>query len=353
MEMNNKFFVVLLLIVILLGCSKSGSEYKPSGEKTNIRKPMSWGHKQTIYIFADDNVWKYAETPLRESLERFWFTVRNESFFDIKRAKFEAIEQFYKFNNLIFLCDLESNEEVSKYIKEKVGKKVVNEVKANSIGMYPANNLWANDQFILFLIGDNERNLLSFNILQANKTFELFRDKLYQRIAAKIYKMKIHTDNFFNGLSWKFKLPMNYVLYKKDKDFISFLARQRKKADRFISVYSEKMAEDNIGKEWLKERRSELVWKYYDEDEFSESDIRIERGKLNEHKCWKLSGRWQNKKYAVGGAFQSFAFYDEKTKSAFLIDNSVYYPEGDKIPSLIELEVISRTFQIKEERGKE
>ena len=346
--MKNRICVVLISFIMIFGCSRSGNEkeYKPAGIKTDIHKPMSWGHQQTIYIFADDNVWKYAETPLRESLERVWFTVRNEQYFAIKRAKMEAIEQFYKFNNLIFLCDLESDEAVSEYVKKKVGGKTIAEIKVNSIGMYPVNNLWANNQFILFLIADNERNLLNFNILQANKTFELFRDKLYQRIAAKIYKMKIHTDNFFSGLSWKLKLPKNYVLYKKDDDFISFLARQRKKADRFISVYSEKMDENRISKEWLKEKRAELAWKYYDEDEFSQSDIRMERGKLNNYKCWKLSGRWQNKKYAVGGAFQSFAFYEEETKTAFLIDNSVYFPEGDKIPSLAELEMISRTFEI-------
>jgi len=50
----------------------------------------------------------------------------------------------------------------------------------------------------------------------------------------------------------------------------------------------------------------------------------------------------------VGGAFQSFAFFDENSERAYLIDNSVYYPEGSKLEALIELEIISSSIVIKD-----
>ena len=346
--MIRKILILFFLLVIITGCSSREDRYKASGKMIDPGKPISWGHQQTIYVFADDNVWKYAEKPIRQSLERFIFTTENEKIFEIKRAPIHSIEQFYKFNNLIFLSHLESNEPVSNYVKEIMGSQIEQEIIANSVGMYPKENIWANDQFVLFLLGDNERNLLKLNILQANKTYKLFKDKLYERISGQVYKSPVYSDKSFAIYPWEIKLPKNYVLYKKDKNnFISFIARLRNSPDRYFSVYFEKIEKKEVGKEWLKKARAEIAWKYYDEDEFKKEDIRIEKILLGKYKGWKLSGRWQNKKYAVGGSFQSFAFYDEDTKAAYLIDNSVYFPEGLKLAALIELEVISRTFKIK------
>ena len=75
--------------------------------------------------------------------------------------------------------------------------------------------------------------------------------------------------------------------------------------------------------------------------------MRTEKAKIAGHNGWKISGMWINKKYTVGGAYQTFAFYDERTKRAYLIDNSVYFPEGYKLDALIELEVISNTLRLK------
>ena len=85
----------------------------------------------------------------------------------------------------------------------------------------------------------------------------------------------------------------------------------------------------------------------YDEDEYVEENLRSRKYQFAGFSGWRIDGTWMNKKYTAGGAFQSFAFYDEETQQAFLIDNSVYYPEGFKLDALIELELISETIQLK------
>ncbi len=339
-----KILFLLTAIFLIFGCGEKKEE-KSSQQKLDPRKPMSWGHQQTIYVFADENVWKYAKSHLQKNLERFHFTTTNEKIFEIKRAK--NIEQFYRFNNLLFFCDLEATTEISEYVKDIISKKIITEVKENSVGIYPKNNLWANDQFVLFLLGDNERNLLTLNIEMANEVYSLFREKLLERISRQVYQTKIYSQQEFADLSWKLKLPKSYVRYKKDENFLSYLARLRNKPDRYISVYWEDIDEKDFGKDWFHKKRADLAWKYYDEDEFDKKDAKSEKIKFLGQTAWKLSGRWQNKKYAVGGAFQSFSFYDKKTQKAYLIDNSVYFPEGDKLPALLELEIISKTFSIK------
>ncbi|MCK4655274.1 MAG: hypothetical protein KAU01_12600, partial [Candidatus Cloacimonetes bacterium] len=66
--MIRKILILFFLLVIITGCSSREDRYKASGKMIDPGKPISWGHQQTIYVFADDNVWKYAEKPIRQSL---------------------------------------------------------------------------------------------------------------------------------------------------------------------------------------------------------------------------------------------------------------------------------------------
>ena len=95
--------------------------------------------------------------------------------------------------------------------------------------------------------------------------------------------------------------------------------------------------------------RDKIGKSFYEGDKIDDLSLTIRRKyKIGNYKCIKINGRWQNEKYYIGGAFQSFGIYDDKTGTAYLIDNSVYYPQGKKLLSLVELEVISSTFQVKE-----
>jgi len=351
--MKKKTSILVLLLTILLlafGCSQKEINQKKQGKKIDPHKPMSWGHKQTVYVFADNNVWKYAKGHLIKTLERVRFTTENEKVFVVKRAPINDMDNFYKFNNLIFFCDLESNDKVSTYIKEIMGTKVEAEVKENLIGMYTKDNVWANDQFVLFIMGNNEPDLLKFNILQSHSIFDIFKDKLFDRIRGQVYKTPIYHDKKFSTLPWTLELPKNYVLYKNDTEnnFISFIARLRNKPDRYISVYFQEIVEGEFDREWLKETRGKLSWKYYDEDEFFDKDVRMEKFELAGYQGWRLTGRWQNRKHSVGGAFQSFAFFDKASGLVYLVDNSVYHPDGEKLEALYELEIISNTLKLKE-----
>jgi hypothetical protein len=350
-----KVVVLVIILFLILSCSQKDNIHKTKAKGIDPHMPMAWGHKQTVYVFADDNVWKYAKSHLVKTLERLRFTTENEKVFVVKRAPIDNLDNFYKFNNLIFFCDLESTDEVSAYIKEIMGSKVESEVNENLVGMYTKDNVWANDQFVLFVLGSNEPNLLKFNILQSHNIFDLFKNKLFDRIKRQLYKTSIYSDDRFKTFPWSLKLPKKYILYKNDtaNNFISFIARLRNKPDRYISVYYQKIPKDEFGRDWLKETRKSISWKYYDEDEFFDRDVKIEKYELAGNKGWRLTGRWQNKKHSVGGAFQSFAFYDEINERAYLVDNSVYHPDGEKLDALYELEIISNTLKLKQKIIKE
>ncbi len=345
-----KGFLLLIIFLMIFGCGKTSSA-SSDRNKIDYSKPLSWGQKQTIYVFASDHVWKYAQTPLKKSLERNVFTTQNENYFDVKRADISAISQFYKYKNLIFLVNIAAHDSVSNYIKSRLNPAIIEDVKKKSVGLFERSDLWARDQQVVILIGDNERNLLKLNILQSEKIFEVFKQKLVDREAANILGIKTLPASTFEKFPFTLKIPKMFLIYKDkpEEHYISFIKRIVKDGyDRYVTVYYEKMDKDSVNADWLIKTRKKLAWKVYDEDEFSKDDIRIQKCKINKRKGWEIMGRWQNKKYYIGGTFQSFAFYDEKSHNAVIVDNSIYFPAGYKLTGLIQLQIISNTIEMKD-----
>ncbi len=344
-----KSALLFIIFLTIFGCGKTSSN-NSNRNKIDYSKPLSWGQKQTIYVFASNHIWKYAQTPLKKSLARNVFTSQNENYFDVKRADISDISQFYKYKNLIFLVNVAAQDSVSNYIKSRLNPAIIEDVKKKSVGLFAKNDLWARDQQVVILMGNNERNLLKLNILQSEKIFNVFKKKLIDREATNILGIKTLPDSTFAKFPFKLKIPKIFFIYKNkpEEHYISFIKRIVKDGyDRYITVYYEKMAKDSVNADWLIKTRKKLAWKVYDQDEFSKDDIRIQKSKINQRDGWKIIGRWQNKKYYIGGAFQAFAFYDEKSQTAVIVDNSIYFPAGYKLTGLIQLQIISNTIEMK------
>ncbi len=98
---------------------------------------MAWGNRRTVYAVCDKFLWKYAESHLRNSLERFQFTTVNEKYFDVNLTEFDALEQFYKYNNLIFFCALDSDDQVSAHVKSIMNEDVKNKLLKKALAYFP------------------------------------------------------------------------------------------------------------------------------------------------------------------------------------------------------------------------
>ncbi len=363
-----KNLLTLLLIIIfglsLFSCSKqekksglvSKSKTRDDVNTYDPHKPMSWGQDQVIYVFADPEIWKEAEFYVRYSLERAFYTVENEKLYEVRLGDVKALDQFYKYKNLLFLCDLSTDQPVAQSVKKMMNSDMKNYVQKNGIGLFAKHNFWANEQFVVFMIGNSKENLLNYNKTHGNEVFYHYRQKLVQRISYKLKKNKPVSEKMFKDYPFTLKVPENYLLYKSDPKgrFISFIWRSREdqklNPDKYISVYYEKMPNKTnkvIEKDWVTKTRKRIAWDYYDQDEMLDQDVQYGLFKFINYPTWYMSGRWQNKKYYVGGSFQSMGFYDEKTQTAYLIDTSVYFPQGKKLKFLMELESIAQTFRIK------
>jgi hypothetical protein len=351
--MKGRYLFIILLIALTFGCNKAEKQVTQNLSQQISNKPLSWGKDQVIYVFADQEMWQEMETDIKANLERTFLTTSEETMFDIERADITKIDDFYKFRNLLFLADVSDNEPVAQYVTKQLQGELIDNVKTDGYAFYYKSDLWAQDQVVCFLLSDTVTQMKSLHANLKDMVFDKYREALKNRIA-RTYSYKVtKSDEIFQDLPYELNIPKQFTIYKdmKDKNMLSFLYRHYKekgdKPDKYISIYYEKADKNPISDEWLIKVRSKMGWDLYDKDEIDPAQVKIESFDWKDIKGFRLYGRWSNFQYIMGGAFQSYAFWDERTKTAYFIDNSIFFPAGDKLYHLMELEAISQTIRIK------
>lgn len=351
--------VILLLAVLSISLTSCG---KPAGETDKYSfyeqtisagKPLALGDDRDIYVFCDESTWKSLNPGLQNSLEREVQLVVKEKYFTIQRESIQDIANLSKYKNLLFIGDLESKGAVSRHIAATLPKANKERIKSTGGDLFLTSNRWVKDQIVVYLVGKDTAGLSKVSLLQSNNLYAAFVNRLGERLAYQTYKTKLIPSQFFASYPFSLKVPENYKLFSDDKKgrFLSFMYRitneSRDFPDKYISVYYEDIPYAQLNEDWVKGVRKYIAAKYYEGDEFIPTSLNVERINFGKYPAWKISGAWKNMKLAIGGGFQSFAFYDHQQKRAYLIDNSVYFPAGDKLPILLELQKVSVTFQTK------
>lgn len=359
-----KILIILLLTPLLLGifsCEKTSKTGKKAIARSvqenqyDPSKPLSWGHLQKIYTFMDNTNRKEMEYILKSTLERKFYTVENEPLFEMMPANIMQLENYYRFKNLLFLCDTSSNEPVSDYVKKMMNQEMRDHIAKNKVGIFVKHNLWANDQFIIFIVADSPLHLKNYTYFRSNPIFYYYKEKLASRFAFQNNKNQPLPESTFKTFPFTLRIPNSYVIYKNDSAnrFISFLWRSKqdeeKNPDKYIAVYYEHAEKDPISKDWVINTRNKVFGQYYDGDKITTNDVQHAYYKKKQRKTWIMSGRWQNEKFYMGGTFQNFSFYNEQTKTVYMIDTSVYFPAGYKLKYILELEGLAQTFNYKQE----
>ena len=334
-------------VLFVAGCDNGPSARKSS---TDHKKPISWGQSHRIFTYADNKAWDYGQLEIKKSIERQFFTTKNEVLFTLERHDISNIHTYYKFANLLFLCDVSSKQPVSEYVKDIIPGQAATIGDSLPATMVAAKDLWARDQRVIFILGKDLEQLLLYTFENLNLIFDIYKGGEFERIEEVVYKPGLNEEEITyekEHYPWYMELPSQYRVFRRDDthNFVSYLCRVKKYPDRFLSVYWEPMEENNVSKEWLFQKRLEIGKKYYNGDTLLVEDVRQENAEFLGYNAYKLSGRWQNMTNFTGGTFACWGFYNEQQKMAYMIDNAVYFPEGEKLRALIALEIVSSTFE--------
>lgn len=349
--------LLLPLLILIISCGKK--ESKPSARYTafdnmlNYAKPLTFGDDRDVYVFCSEKNWKMLELLMRSSIERQVKLVYDEAYFTLIKSDIKEVEKYLQYKNLVFIGDLNANDDVTQYMVSSLTPSHLEQVRKSGGDSFSARNHNSRDQLVLYLLAKDKENLSKTALLQSDAIFSLLLKRFGERQAYQAFRGKVIDAKFWEPYPFSLQIPDTFRLYSNDKigRFLSFLYRariaDREIPDKYISVYYEDMPKDVIDGDWLFNKRQELWKTRFDGDTIVRENIRIEPFKFAGHQGWRLVGPWENRKLIIGGAFQTMAFWHPESKRAYLIDNSVFFPAGDKLAILLELHMISATLKIK------
>lgn len=349
-----RYVILAVCILLLLGCQPSTKEqarYTRYDSIIDNGKPLAMGDERDVYIFCDTEQWKTTKAFIQSSIEREIVLAYPEKYFRLNMVPIAKVEDYKQHRNLIFIGDLESNGRVSQYMKETLAQDFITRVESSGGDLFIARNHFSRDQLIMYLLGSNKLNLGKIGAMQSDNIFELLLKRFAERQGYQTYQQPVISSAFWKKYPFSLKIPDNYTLYSNDAvgRFVSFIYRARMQdreiPDKYVNVYYEDMPKNIIDHQWLIEKRKMLGEKYFEGDTFNEEIISKEQTQVAGFDAFSIVGAWKNMKHLIGGGFQSYAFWHEG--KAYIVDNIVYFPAGDKLPILVELQVISNSIEIK------
>ena len=349
--------ILLCLIAFSFSCGKKqsapSSRYTAFDKMLDYAKPLAFGDDRDVYVFASAKNWQMLELLLRSSIERKVRLVYEEAYFTLIKVDLKEVDKYLQYKNLLFVGDLTAKDDVTQYMLSSLSPSYPQRVQQSGGDLFTARNHNSRDQIVLYLLGKDKNSLSETARLQSENIFSLLLKRFGERQAYQAFRGKVIDVKFWEPYPFSLQIPDTFRLYSNDKTgrFLSFLYRaripNREIPDKYISVYYEDMPENKVDADWLFNKRQELWQARFEGDTIKKENIRSEAFKFAGYQGFRISGPWENQKLIIGGACQTMAFWHPGTKRAYLIDNSVFFPAGDKLAILLELHMISSTLKIK------
>jgi len=312
------------------------------------------GNFNAISVVISLEDWVELKDELRNTFEKELQLPQPEKSFELHRTMPEEWEKRKRDRNIIFISTLYSKGPIKDFIERMLTPEIKKGVEEEKYFYFLKEDVWANNQAVLILIAENIETLK--NKIKNNK--EALFGLMYQKVL-KWAKVSIYDDGYKEKLSkellekynFTFKIPEHYYIATEDS-VNNFFWIRRWNPDRMIAVYFENAIGDyKITKEWVLNKRDSLSMKYMDGSEIDRenSDFSSEFVSFLGRRTHRLTGLWKIERKILGGPFINYSFYDEKTGKIFMIDLSVFNPNitsSRKLPYLLQLETIARTFEI-------
>ncbi|MBN1232705.1 MAG: DUF4837 family protein [Candidatus Coatesbacteria bacterium] len=340
-------FVILLFSVFLIVSCKTSPD---GGSRIMPSLRQSIGDHRKIAVLLSTSLMSSYKDSLSGVLSPTYLVSPQieESLFTF--SYYDSEVRIHRRNpNILMIVDKSCNSDIVEYAREATGK--------ISSGFQIKDNVWAKDQKVALIIGDDKEDIKKKIEQYKNDIHETFLVSLYARNHHLLYQQIVSTPTYskdsekklFDELGWSILFPNSYIPHKQSQNpSVRVFARKRELDEtnfsRILSVYKEKR-ESLWTFDEIIDRRNILGEKFYLGDKMVEKTVKRDTTFFKGKKALRLAGLWENKEFTMGGPFRTIAFLDDKTSTGFIIDYYVYAPGKSKTDFLIELETIARTFR--------
>jgi hypothetical protein len=302
----------------------------------------------TPWVRDDDRV-----RLVRELLETPVVTaIRPERSFKVEVVEPRGLASRKTWRNLAFLADFREPGRLHDTAKKLLGRRL-DAMVLQPVAWIILRDAWARGQTLLFLhVGDpwvlrDTLQVAGSQLLQALETAVVqgLEETLYWSGEQKAMEKVLEKTYGFTV-----RIPAGYKVQEDpENQTIRMFLRRPEGPAQFLVIHARPAREGSLDPDWALRFRDAVVVHYNEGDRVEFSRSRGFPTRFQGQEAVLLKGLWQNEKYDMGGAFESVLFF--RCDRFFLIDGSVFYPTGDKLPYLRELRAIAATFRCRKGRG--
>ncbi len=355
--MKKLILSLAVLLLVLAGCGRdsvASNRFEKYDRLIDPAKPIAYGEDNEVHLFAEGAALAAVRAPLETSLNREETIVQPERYFSVNFQPAAELNAFKPYKNLVLCGTLAGQDPVSLHITTTLAPDLVSAARTSGAELFVLRNHYTRDQLVLYLLAKDSAALAKLAADRSDQIFGYLLERYRQRLAWAAYQNPVIEAKFFASRPFSLQVPNIYRLWKDEKAgrFLSFIFQPSKptraKADKYISVYYEPMAANAVTPDWVYKTRQQLGLMFMDGDQIYQDRYRAEPDRIAGFDGLRLTGHWVNPgNGGFGGGFQTWAFWHEPTKTAWLIDNIAYFPDGWKLPALLELGMLSQSLELK------
>lgn len=338
-------------------------------------RPDAVGAEGEIFVVVDSTIWRSsAGDAIRDGLGSYISTLpAPERSFDLRQVSLDSrtLERIRQSKNIVFAAPLTDTSNVGRFIRSRLPEGGAEAIESGGQVVASRPDLWRRNQRVFFVAAADTAALArtfdqhgpamrdSFNVITRQRlTREMFRRGRQTGLEAQL--MEDH--------GFAVNVQHDYVIAADTTDFV-WLRRILTDTWRSLFVHYIDGADPSIiTPEWIVATRDSLTEQYVRGNlgGWVEVDQRIDldaneidfvgRYGYEVRGSWQMMGRDEAGdpiQFGMGGAFVSYAFYDQVSDRVYLIDGMIFAPGYDKREFLRQMEVIAYTFRSEGEGSAE
>ncbi len=332
------FFILLLFTgVVSWQCSSMGE---------------ALGEDDVIIVFADSLDWQYYEDPLNTVFGEYLKTPIPEHEFILRWEPFENFKNYQNYKNIFFLGRLDSNEPVSQNVKELLNPEIIEGVESGKYFYIPKQNVWAMNQYVLFLVANNRDDMIQKIIDLGDLIYGDFRKFYFKRLQTEMFKRMENKDlekYIADHFPFTMRVQHDYFIANENLQE-NYVWIRRLDPDRSILVHWQPKPENfQLTSRWIIDERNRLAEQIYGGDKVVEDETKAYQVKFKQWNAIRLEGTWRNDSLMIGGPFADITFVDPELERIYMLDYYVQAIGRRKKPYLDQLDVIIHTFEVQKE----
>ncbi len=314
------------------------------------------GDDHIIAVVADSTMFTLLKPALSKAIEKELRTPWPEKIFEIKYVLPGELKSAVMRQNVVMLGTLDGKDQTSQQVQSMLSESMKQRVQAGEAYLFRKDSPWAKGQLLLVLAAPTAGELFDRIDENADYIFSILREHSLERtkkIMFSRYEQKKIEDMLLQKYGWTLRVQHDYVVFQEIPE-AGFVHLRRTSPERWLFVHWEETDDPTVvtDREWMIKKRNEIGRLFYEDDVVVDTLYTFYEDEIAGRWVLVFQGLWENNKRIAGGPLKIFAFYDENTRRAYMIDIAVFAPGKRKEPFMRQLEIMARTFRTAEDLKK-